>query len=69
MANRQQQRAAGFIKQFRVKPGSKVSLAEDFDPHFPVVTPERRQSLLEIKETLEAQAPKGAAPAPFQPVS
>ncbi len=36
MANKQQQRAAGFIKPFPVKP---------------------------------AQAPKGAAPDPFQPVS
>jgi hypothetical protein len=36
------------------------------NPQFPVVTDERRQSLLEIKQTLEAQAPKGAAPDPFQ---
>jgi hypothetical protein len=38
----------------------------EIDPRFPVVTQERRQSLLEIKETLETQAPKGAAPDPFQ---
>jgi PPK2 family polyphosphate:nucleotide phosphotransferase len=46
-----------------------VNTLMEIDPHFPVVTPERRQSLLEIKETLEAQAPEGAAPDPFQPVS
>jgi PPK2 family polyphosphate:nucleotide phosphotransferase len=43
-----------------------VNTLMEIDPHFPVVTKERRQSLLEIKETLEAQAPKGAAPDPFQ---
>ena len=37
----------------------------EIDPQFPVVTQERHQALLEIKETLEAQAPKGAAPDPF----
>ena len=43
-----------------------VNTLMEIDPHFPVVTKERRQSLLEIKETLEAQAPKGAAADPFQ---
>ena len=43
-----------------------VNTLMEIDPQFPVVTKERRQSLLEIKETLEAQAPKGAAPDPFQ---
>lgn len=38
----------------------------EIDPQFPAVTEERRQSLLEIKKTLEAQAPKGAAPDPFR---
>ena len=43
-----------------------VNTLMEIDPQFPVVTKERRQSLLEIKETLEAQAPKGAAADPFQ---
>ena len=43
-----------------------VNTLMEIDPNFPVVTKERRQSLLEIKETLEAQAPRGAAPDPFQ---
>jgi hypothetical protein len=34
MANKRQRRVAGFIKPFRVKPGSKVILAKDFDPAF-----------------------------------
>jgi PPK2 family polyphosphate:nucleotide phosphotransferase len=37
----------------------------DIDPRFPKVTKERRDALLEIKRTLEAQAPTGAAPDPF----
>jgi PPK2 family polyphosphate:nucleotide phosphotransferase len=43
-----------------------VNTLMEIDPRFPVVTKERRQSLLEIKETLEAQAPKGAPADPFQ---
>jgi PPK2 family polyphosphate:nucleotide phosphotransferase len=34
MADKRQQRVAEFIKPFRVKPGSKVTLAKDFDPGF-----------------------------------
>jgi PPK2 family polyphosphate:nucleotide phosphotransferase len=34
MADERQQRLAEFIKPFRVKPGSKVTLAKDFDPGF-----------------------------------
>jgi PPK2 family polyphosphate:nucleotide phosphotransferase len=34
MSDSPQQRIADFIKPFRVKPGSKVSLARDFDPAF-----------------------------------
>jgi PPK2 family polyphosphate:nucleotide phosphotransferase len=34
MANKRQERAAEFIEPFRVKPGSKVTLAKDFDPAF-----------------------------------
>ncbi len=34
MADKRQKRVAEFIEQFRVKPGSKVTLATDFDPAF-----------------------------------
>jgi PPK2 family polyphosphate:nucleotide phosphotransferase len=34
MADERQRRLAEFIKPFRVKPGSKVTLAKDFDPGF-----------------------------------
>ena len=40
----------------------------EIDPQFPVITDERRQSLLEIRKKLEAEAPEGAAPDPFRPV-
>ena len=38
----------------------------EIDPRFPKVTKEARQELLEIKQSLEAEAPKGAAPDPFE---
>jgi PPK2 family polyphosphate:nucleotide phosphotransferase len=38
----------------------------EIDPHFPPVTKRQRQALLEVKESLEAQAPKGAPPDPFE---
>jgi PPK2 family polyphosphate:nucleotide phosphotransferase len=38
----------------------------ELDPRFPTVTKERRQELLEIRKTLEAQAPPGAARDPFE---
>src|SRR5271167_2011338 len=34
MADKRQKRVAEFIEPFRVKPGSKVTLAKDFDPAF-----------------------------------
>jgi PPK2 family polyphosphate:nucleotide phosphotransferase len=37
----------------------------EIDPRFPKVTNEHRAALLEVKQTLEAQAPAGAAPDPF----
>ena len=37
----------------------------ELDPRYPVVTKRRRQVLLEVKEALEAQAPKGVAADPF----
>jgi PPK2 family polyphosphate:nucleotide phosphotransferase len=38
----------------------------DIDPRFPPVTKRQRQTLLEVKQALEAQAPTGAAPDPFE---
>src|SRR5437763_8007923 len=37
----------------------------EIDPRFPKVTDQQRQTLLEVKHALEAQAPQGAAPDPF----
>ncbi len=37
----------------------------DIDPQFPRVSKRKHQELLEVKQMLEAQAPKGAAPDPF----
>ncbi len=38
----------------------------DIDPRYPTVSRQQRQRLLEVKYALEAQAPKGAAPDPFE---
>jgi len=38
----------------------------EIDPNFPPVTKRQRQALLEVKQSLEAQAPKGTAPDPFE---
>ena len=38
----------------------------ELDPRFPVVTDAQREALLDAKQALEAQAPKGAAPDPFE---
>jgi PPK2 family polyphosphate:nucleotide phosphotransferase len=38
----------------------------EIDPRFPHVTKTRREALLEAKEALESQAPKGAARDPFE---
>jgi PPK2 family polyphosphate:nucleotide phosphotransferase len=38
----------------------------EIDPRFPAISKEQRQALLEVKEALVAQAPKGAAPDPFE---
>jgi PPK2 family polyphosphate:nucleotide phosphotransferase len=37
----------------------------EIDPQFPKVSQEQHQALQEIKKSLEAQAPEGAAPDPF----
>jgi PPK2 family polyphosphate:nucleotide phosphotransferase len=38
----------------------------EIDPRFPPVSKQQHQALVEVKEALEAQAPKGAAPDPFE---
>jgi len=38
----------------------------EFDPRFPRVTKQQRQALLEVKERLEEQAPKGNPADPFE---
>ena len=43
-----------------------VNTLMEIDPRFPRVTKERREALLEVKHSLEAQAPEGAAPDPFE---
>jgi PPK2 family polyphosphate:nucleotide phosphotransferase len=43
-----------------------VEALMELDPQYPTVSDEQRESLLEIKEVLEAQAPEGAAPDPFE---
>jgi PPK2 family polyphosphate:nucleotide phosphotransferase len=43
-----------------------VSALMDIDPRFPTVSKQQREALLEVKASLEAQAPKGAAADPFE---
>src|SRR6478672_8030754 len=38
----------------------------EIDPRYPTVGREARRALQEVKKTLEAQSPKGAAPDPFE---
>jgi len=38
----------------------------EINPRFPAISKQQRQALLEIKQALEAQAPKGAAVDPFE---
>lgn len=38
----------------------------EIDPQFPKVTKQQRETLAEVKSTLEAQAPRGTAPDPFE---
>jgi PPK2 family polyphosphate:nucleotide phosphotransferase len=39
----------------------------EIDPRYPPVSKAQRETLHEVKHALEAQAPKGAAPDPFEP--
>jgi PPK2 family polyphosphate:nucleotide phosphotransferase len=43
-----------------------VHMLMEIDPQFPAVDDEQRKELLEVKAQLEAEAPKGAAPDPFE---
>jgi len=43
-----------------------VTTLLEIDPRFPAVTKQQRAALTEVKQALEAQAPKGAAPDPFE---
>jgi PPK2 family polyphosphate:nucleotide phosphotransferase len=43
-----------------------VNTLMDIDPRFPQVTRRQRDELAQVKATLEAQAPDGAAPDPFE---
>ena len=43
-----------------------VNALMEIDPRYPSVTKKQRQALLEVKRDLEAEAPKGAAPDPFE---
>jgi PPK2 family polyphosphate:nucleotide phosphotransferase len=43
-----------------------VNALMEIDPQFPAVDDEQRRALLEVKAQLEAEAPKGAAPDPFE---
>jgi PPK2 family polyphosphate:nucleotide phosphotransferase len=46
--------------------GVLVHALMEIDPRYPRVTKQQRDSLLEVKEHLEAEAPKGTAPDPFE---
>jgi hypothetical protein len=43
-----------------------VSALMEIDPSFPTVSDDHRRRLLEAKKGLEAEAPEGAAPDPFE---
>jgi PPK2 family polyphosphate:nucleotide phosphotransferase len=48
--NKRQKRAADFIAPFRVKPGSKVTLGEDFDPSFKAGVKKKKQGVALLAE-------------------
>jgi len=43
-----------------------VHMLMEIDPQYPVVSDEARRDLMKVREELEAEAPKGAAPDPFE---
>ncbi|HTT28835.1 MAG TPA: polyphosphate kinase 2 family protein [Solirubrobacteraceae bacterium] len=50
MANKRQKRAAEFIEPFRVKPGSRVKLARDFDPSYKAGVEKKRDGVALLEE-------------------
>src|SRR5437764_14635137 len=50
MTGKRQRRAAEFIEPFRVKPGSKVTLAKDFDPAFKAGVKKKKEGVALLKE-------------------
>ncbi|MGW7683426.1 polyphosphate kinase 2 family protein [Kribbella sp. NPDC054772] len=51
----------------RIAAGAVIANAlMEIDPHFPTIDKDAREALLDIKKTLEAQSPEGAAPDPFE---
>ncbi len=51
----------------RIAAGAVIANALiEIDPRYPVVSKSARQELLEVKQELEAEAPKGAAADPFE---
>jgi PPK2 family polyphosphate:nucleotide phosphotransferase len=49
MTGKRQKRAAEFIEPFRVKPGSKVTLAKDFDPAFKAGVRKKKEGVALLK--------------------
>ncbi len=50
MADKRQKRVAEFIEPFRVKPGSKVTLAKDFDPAFKAGVKKKKEGVALLDE-------------------
>jgi PPK2 family polyphosphate:nucleotide phosphotransferase len=50
MADKRQKRLAEFIEPLRVKPGSEVVLARDFDPRFKAGVKKKKQGVAYLKE-------------------
>jgi PPK2 family polyphosphate:nucleotide phosphotransferase len=53
MANKRQKRAAEFIEPFRVKPGSRVRLAKDFDPSFKAGIEKKKDGLALLEDGVQ----------------
>lgn len=49
-ADKRKRRAAEFIEPFRVKPGSKVTLGEDFDPSFKAGVRKKKEGVALLEE-------------------
>jgi PPK2 family polyphosphate:nucleotide phosphotransferase len=50
MTDKRQKRVSEFIEPFRVKPGSKVALAKDFDPSFKASVKRKKDGVALLKE-------------------